>query len=87
MMPGMPNAVQVGSSLQTVTGAVPPPVTDEARVLTYPTTFHPATRTLREATVLTLRSGEDHTGIDFDLKPLRATRVSGTMVVRTVPAP
>jgi Carboxypeptidase regulatory-like domain len=80
MMPGMPNAVQVGSSLQTVTGPVPPPVTDEARVLTYPTTFHPATRTLREATVLTLRSGEDRTGIDFDLKPLRATRVSGTIV-------
>jgi Carboxypeptidase regulatory-like domain len=80
MMPGMSNAVQVGSSLQTVTGPVPPPVTDEARVLTYPTTFHPAARTLREATVLTLRSGEDRTGIDFDLKPLRATRVSGTIV-------
>lgn len=80
MMAGLPNAIEIGSSLQTVAGAVPPPVTDAARVFVYPTTFHPAARTLREATMLALRSGEDRTGIDFDLKPLRATRVSGTLV-------
>jgi hypothetical protein len=80
MMAGMPNAIEIGSSLQTITGPVPPPVTDATRVFVYPTTFHPAARTLREATVLTLRSGEDRTGIDFDLKPLRAMRVSGTLV-------
>jgi len=79
-LPGTPTALQVGSSVQTLIGATPPPVADEARILVYPTTFHPAARTVREATVLTLRSGEDRTGIDFALKPVRATRVSGSVV-------
>jgi hypothetical protein len=83
---GQPNALQVGSSLQTMRGATPPPPADESRLFVYPTTFHPAARSLREATPLAIRSGDDRTGIDIDLKPVRATRISGTVVGPDGPA-
>ena len=80
MPPGAPNSVQVGTSLQTLRGATPPPSTGESRTFVYPTTFHPAARTLRDASVVSLRSGDDRTGVDLELKPVPASRVSGTVL-------
>ena len=85
-LPGMPNAVQSGSMLQVLRGPAPPPVPDGAPVVAYPSTFHPAGRTLADASVLTVQSGQDRGGIDFELKPVRMTRVSGTVIGPDGPA-
>jgi hypothetical protein len=77
-LPGMPNAVQSGSMLQVLRGPAPPPVPDGTPVVAYPSTFHPAGRSVADAAVLTIQSGQDRGGIDFELKPVRMTRVSGT---------
>ena len=84
---GSPGTIQIGSSLQTLRGPTPPPATDETRVFVYPTTFHPAARTVREATVVSLRSGAERDGIDLDLKPVRAVRVAGVTTGPDGPAP
>jgi hypothetical protein len=50
------------------------------RVFVYPATYYPASPTLATATVLTIASGEDRTGVDFRLKPVVTSRVSGRLV-------
>ena len=83
---GTPGVVQLGSSLQHMTGATPPPMTGDRLVFVYPTTFHPAVRTAREATAIPIRSGEDRTGIDIELKTVRVTSISGTVTGPDGPA-
>jgi len=55
------------------------PVNGE-RVFVYPATYYPASSTLATATVLTIGSGEERTGVDFRLKPVVTSRVSGRLV-------
>jgi hypothetical protein len=81
VIPGSPATLQVGSMIQsTFRGPTPPPITDESRMYVYPTIFFPSARTMRSATPLTLRSGEERTGVDLQLRPVRTTRISGTLV-------
>ena len=86
LMPGSSQSLQAGSHLQAVRGPTPPPFADETKVLAYPTTFYPAARSAGEATVVTLRSGEERTAVDLDLKPVRTTRITGTVVGPDGPA-
>jgi hypothetical protein len=53
----------------------------------YPTMFYPAGATPSAATVVTLRSGEERVGIDMQLRPARAVRVSGTLTGPEGPVP
>lgn len=57
-------------------GHVPAP-SEDGQMVAVPTTFYPGTTSVAQATVLTLASGEDRTGIDFQIRPRRAVRVSG----------
>jgi len=84
--PGSPTTLQIGSSVHSLRGPTPPQAADEARLFVYPTTFFPAARAIGEATVIPLRSGEERSGIDFDLKPIRTTRVSGSVIGPDGPA-
>jgi len=43
-------------------------------------TFYPASRTMAEATKVTVAAGEDKTGVDITAELVRATRVSGRIV-------
>jgi hypothetical protein len=53
----------------------------------YPTLFYPAAITPSAATVVTLRSGEERVGIDMQLRPARAVRISGALTGPDGPVP
>jgi hypothetical protein len=55
-------------------------VDENGRPLTYPTLFYPNVNTAARATIARLASGEERTGLDFQLRPVRALKVSGTAV-------
>lgn len=62
-------------------GAVPPAGTDEnGLALTYQTEFYTGAVAAARATPLTLSHGEERTGIDFKLTPVRAMSVSGAVI-------
>ncbi len=52
----------------------------------YPTVFYPAATVLSQAGVLTIKSGEERASIDFQVRPTRAVRVSGTVMAPDGPA-
>ncbi|HEX5213925.1 MAG TPA: carboxypeptidase-like regulatory domain-containing protein [Vicinamibacterales bacterium] len=45
----------------------------------YPTQFYPTAASASRATSITLNSGEERTGLDFNLKPVRTQRVAGVV--------
>ena len=51
----------------------------DARVRTYPTTFFRSVPASSLATRISIDAGADRAGIDFQLKPLRGVRVTGTI--------
>ena len=61
-------------------GFVMPPMTREGRLQVYPPTFHPAASMPAQASRISVASGEERTGIDVQLTPVVAARVSGTVV-------
>jgi uncharacterized protein (DUF2141 family) len=75
---GSSGNVQVGDLLRQIAGPVPPqPATANAPVYIYPTQFFPGTPTIGQAAALTLKSGEERGGIDFTLRPVKTSRISG----------
>jgi protocatechuate 3,4-dioxygenase beta subunit len=52
----------------------------------YPTTFYPSATSIAEATALTLRSGDERSSIDLQLRPVRTARVTGTVMAPDGPA-
>jgi Carboxypeptidase regulatory-like domain len=76
--------------------AIPPAPTGSGSVSVYQTMFHPSALAASEASTIALAAGEDRTGVDFQLRPVRAVRVSGNLTgpngpvgstaVRLVPA-
>src|SRR5262249_7116286 len=62
------------------TNAHPPEPTDDGRVIVYPTTFFPGVTSPAGASVITIKSGEERSGVNFQLRPAPAVRVSGTVV-------
>lgn len=74
----MSGAPVVISSLD---GTVPPAGTDENGLpLTYQTEFYTGAVAAARATPITLAHGEERTGIDFKLTPVRALSVSGAVI-------
>ena len=59
---------------------VPPVYVREGRWFFYPSTFHPNSASLAFALVVTVSSGEEKTGIDLNVRPVPARRVSGRVV-------
>jgi protocatechuate 3,4-dioxygenase beta subunit len=60
--------------------ALPPPAGADGRLSVYPTVFYPSATVVSQATPITVASGEERTGIDMQLRPVRATSVSGVVV-------
>lgn len=56
---------------------MPPP--DAKGLLVYPPTFHPATMAGEGASVIRLRSGQEHEAADLQIAPVRSVMVSGTV--------
>jgi hypothetical protein len=76
--------------------AIPPAPGASGTLSVYQTTFYPSATTASEATTVSLKSGEERNGIDFQLRPVRTVRVAGRLTgpngpvgltaVRLVPA-
>jgi len=62
-------------------GMPPTLVGDDGQALTYQTEFYPAATAASRATPVTVLSGDERAGIDFQLKPVRAVNVSGHVTV------
>lgn len=78
---GTTGARLVNSQFQTLTRSTAQPRTDSAgRLFVYPSTIYPAATSLAKANIITLRSGEDRTGIDITLRPVKTVSISGTLV-------
>lgn len=67
--------------ISSMDGTVPPAGTDENGLpLTYQTEFYTGAVAAARATPITLAHGEERTGIDFKLTPVRALSVSGAVI-------
>ncbi|HUR21095.1 MAG TPA: carboxypeptidase-like regulatory domain-containing protein, partial [Vicinamibacterales bacterium] len=91
---GAPSPSQAGIAIGGVLSASTPPVasnallTPDTRVRhTYQSTFHPAATTLDQASVVTVRSGDEATDVDVRLTPVPSTRVSGALIDNGAPVP
>jgi len=56
------------------------PASDGGRIFVYPSVYYSSASTPSKATIVTLGSGEERLGIDFQLRPAITSRVSGTVV-------
>jgi hypothetical protein len=78
---GHGSSIQVGDALLTLAGsAIGPAPSNDGHVFVYPTTFHPNTANPSRSTIVTVTSGEERNGIDFQLVPVATRRVSGVIV-------
>jgi Carboxypeptidase regulatory-like domain len=67
--------------ISSMDGTVPPAGTnEEGQPLTYQTEFYTGAVAASRATAVTLTPGEERTGLDFKLTPVRALSVSGTAI-------
>ena len=91
---GAPSPGLAGVAIGNVVSASAPPVvtnvllTPGTRVRhVYQSAFHPAATALDQAKVITVRSGDEATGVDVQLTPVPAASVSGTLMDGSVAVP
>ena len=73
-------------SLGTDSGIAPAGKTEDGHLLTYQTEFYPGVLSGSRASAVSVGVGEERSGIDFQLKPVRAVSVSGTLIGPDGPA-
>jgi hypothetical protein len=80
--PGTPMAIQAGDVVRQMDGSlpVPPDAGEKATVFIYPTQFYPGVPAVARAAVLTLGSGQERENVDFALRPVRASRITGSVI-------
>jgi hypothetical protein len=81
--PPNPNGIRVGDHLLSVNpgmGAMPPAPSADGRVLAYQTMLFPGATSPSQATVITLGSGEERTGINIQMRLVSTARLSGSVV-------
>jgi hypothetical protein len=72
---------QFGDHVQSMAREAPtPPPADGQRLFAYPSVYYPAAPSAATATVVTVASGNERTGVDLQVKPVPMVRVSGTVV-------
>ena len=74
-------AVFIGDSSASSAG-----MTEDGRTLAFPTMFYPTATTAAKAQIITLTSGEERTAVDFQLRAVPTSKVSGTMMGPEGPA-
>lgn len=65
--------------LRPASGSVAPPPPAQDKVYVYPCVFYPTVGSIGDATIVTLAPAADRTGIDFQLRPVVASTVSGVL--------
>ena len=84
MPPG--GGIRIGNQLISSSSGLMPPVAANGRMSAYQSLFYPAATSAADASVVTLRSGEERTDLDLQLKVIPAARVSGTVTGPSGPA-
>jgi 5-hydroxyisourate hydrolase-like protein (transthyretin family) len=73
-----PEAMSVDATTSVIVGSyIAPPLPRDGRARLYPPLFYPAARALGEATPVDVQFGEERGGVDLQLRPEPAVRVSG----------
>lgn len=65
------------SSGVSMTRGLPPPPANGTRLMVYPPTYYPASRTTWQATAISLESGEDRAAVNLQIRPVPAVKISG----------
>jgi hypothetical protein len=65
--------------LRPASGSAAPPPPAQGKVYVYPCVFYPTAGSIGDATIVTLAPAADRTGIDFQLRPVVASTVSGVL--------
>ena len=73
-------AMKAGSQTFSLPAGTLTPIVSATGIMIYPTTYYPAAASAGQAAVITLRSGEERSGIDLQVRPVRGVRVSGTII-------
>jgi hypothetical protein len=76
---GLKVGTLVFQSLITWRGGILPMPSADGRIFVYPTQYHPGAMTAAQASTIALRSGEDRSGVDLQLRLVGTSRVSGTV--------
>jgi hypothetical protein len=86
---GQPGTLRIGdvALLTSSRMQVPPAASSSGRMEAYRTTFYPTAMTAGEAMPITLRAGEERSGVAITLRPAPAVRVSGRLVTPDGAAP
>lgn len=74
------DAIFAGHSAGTATLSAFAGIDREGRPLVYATTFSPGVTRLSDAALITLRAGEERSGINIQVRPGRGVRIAGTVV-------
>jgi protocatechuate 3,4-dioxygenase beta subunit len=59
----------------------------DGRLMVYPTIYYPAASTPQDAAVIAVNAGEEETNVDFQLRPVPAVHITGTLTGPEGPAP
>ena len=86
--PGVPPPVEIekpkraeGEWFVTLPRWIPEPAPDDrGQLRTIPTTFYPSVSDLSRATVVSIRGGDDRTGIDLQFRPTATSTIQGRIV-------
>ncbi len=79
--PGTPYAIELdGIAYSLGRGTPTPPSPSGGRLHVYPQTFYSATDNASHAAIVALGSGEDRSGVDFQIRPAPTVRVTGTLL-------
>ena len=71
---------QVGDHMQMMSTELPtPPPAGTSALLVYPTVYHPNAASMSAASLITLTSGQERSGVNLQVSPVAAARVSGTV--------
>lgn len=77
---GDQDAIFAGHSAGTATLSAFAGIDRDGRPLVYGTKFFPGVTRLSDAALITLRAGEERSGINVQARPVRGVRISGTVV-------
>ncbi len=74
------HARQIGDHVQVMSPELPtPPPADSSALLVYPTVYHPNAASMSAASLVTVTSGQERSGVNLQVRPVPTARVTGTI--------
>ncbi len=77
---GSQHAMKAGSQTLSLPAGTLSPIATGTGILVYPTVYYPSAATANQAGTVSVRSGDDRSGIDLQIRPVRGVSVSGMLM-------